>query len=121
MMGWGGGSWLGPFGMFFWFLLLILIIAAAVWFLRRNDRSGGERPPAVRRPLALDVLEERYARGENNRDEYLQKKHDLTGWHFGCSLKNGGHAKRHHHRRGDASVQLFDVAVRPSFHRPSRT
>jgi hypothetical protein len=19
MMGWGGGSWLGPFGMFFWF------------------------------------------------------------------------------------------------------
>jgi uncharacterized membrane protein len=50
MMGWGGGSWLGPFGMFLWLLFLILIIAAVVWFLRRNDRSGGERPPAVHRP-----------------------------------------------------------------------
>jgi putative membrane protein len=64
--------------MFFLFLLLILIIAAVVWFLRRNDRSGGERPPAVGRPPALDVLEERYARGEIERDEYLQKKRDLT-------------------------------------------
>jgi putative membrane protein len=78
MMGWGGGSWLGPFGMFLWLLFLILVIAAVVWFFRRPDRSGGERPPVVRRPPALDVIEERYARGEIDRDEYLQKKHDLT-------------------------------------------
>lgn len=79
MMGWGGGNWLGPFSMFFWLLILALLIAAAVWFFRRNDRSGGEATPSIRRPSALDVLEERYARGEIDRDEYLQKKRDLTG------------------------------------------
>lgn len=79
MMGWGGGNWLGPFGMLFWFLILALLIAAVVWLFRRNDRSSGERPPLSRHPPALDVLEERYARGEIDRDEYLQKKRDLTG------------------------------------------
>jgi uncharacterized membrane protein len=28
---------------------------------------------------ALDVLEQRYARGEIGRDEYLQKKNDILG------------------------------------------
>ena len=31
------------------------------------------------RSAGLDVLEQRYARGEINRDEYLQKKQDLVG------------------------------------------
>jgi putative membrane protein len=79
MMGWGGGSWPGAFGMFFWFLILALLIAAVVWFFRRNDRSSGERRNADGHSSALDVLEERYARGEIDRDEYLQKKRDLTG------------------------------------------
>jgi putative membrane protein len=30
-----------------------------------------------RRSPGLDVLEERYARGEINRDEYLEKKRDI--------------------------------------------
>jgi putative membrane protein len=34
---------------------------------------------AVARSPGLDVLEQRYARGEINRDEYLQKKQDLVG------------------------------------------
>ena len=32
-----------------------------------------------RRSSALDLVEERYARGEINRDEYLEKKRDITG------------------------------------------
>lgn len=76
-MMWGGGSWLGPFGMFLWLLFLVLLIVAVVWIFRRPDRGRGERPDAGR-PPALDVLEERYARGEIDRDEYLQKKRDLT-------------------------------------------
>ena len=31
------------------------------------------------RSLGLDLLEERYANGEIERDEYLQKKRDLGG------------------------------------------
>lgn len=75
MSDWGGG-WLGPLNMLFWPLLLVLVIAAVVWFVRSAGRSN---PPAERRPSALDVLEERYARGEIGRDEYLQKKRDILG------------------------------------------
>jgi len=34
--------------------------------------------PSRRHSPGLDVLEERYARGEIDRDEYLQKKKDLS-------------------------------------------
>ena len=33
----------------------------------------------MRRSTALDVLEERYAKGEIQREEYLEKKKDITG------------------------------------------
>ena len=45
----------------------------------RNTTDWGEHPRNGRRQPGLDVLEERYARGEINRDEYLQKKKDITG------------------------------------------
>jgi uncharacterized membrane protein len=32
-----------------------------------------------RRPTGLDVLAERYARGEIGRDEFLDKKRDIEG------------------------------------------
>jgi uncharacterized membrane protein len=38
---------------------------------------GLRRPVAAARPNGLDLLEHRYARGEVNREEYLQKKGDL--------------------------------------------
>ena len=40
---------------------------------------GGTRGESARRSPALDLLEERYARGEINREEYLQKKGDILG------------------------------------------
>jgi putative membrane protein len=43
-----------------------------VWFVRSQPLPGGKR-----RSTGLDLLEERYARGEISREEYLQKKHDL--------------------------------------------
>jgi putative membrane protein len=76
MMGWGyGGS--GGFGMIIWVIILIAIVAGVVWLVRGGAASGMQ-PPA-RRSAGLEVLEERYARGEINRDEYLQKKRDLGG------------------------------------------
>jgi putative membrane protein len=78
MMGpWGGGLGTGFFGMFIWLVVIVLVVAVVVWLMR----SAGSRRPAQleRRSSGLDVLEERYARGEINRDEYLQKKRDITG------------------------------------------
>lgn len=77
-MGSWGGVWWGPFGMIIWLLLLVVIVVAVIWLVRSTTQGGGREPPP-RRSAGLDVLEERYARGEVDRDEYLQKKRDLTG------------------------------------------
>ncbi len=78
MGGWGGG-WTGWFGMFLGLIFLIALIALAVWFFRVPRWPGGQAPVADRGSSALTILEERYARGEIDRDEFLKKKQDLRG------------------------------------------
>lgn len=73
--GWGGMGGGMLFGGFFWILLIVLIIAGVVWF----SRSGRDVPDGGHRPSGLDVLNERYARGELDREEYLQRKRDILG------------------------------------------
>jgi putative membrane protein len=79
MDGWGGHGVFGPFGMIIWLVILIAVIAAVIWALRSLSSTGIQAPASGRHSPSLDVLEERYARGEINRDEYLQKKRDITG------------------------------------------
>jgi putative membrane protein len=77
MMGYGGYGIGG--GMFFGGILWIVFLAAIAYFLiklLRGDVHEGFR--SNRRPAALDVLEERYARGEIGRDEFLEKKADIS-------------------------------------------
>jgi putative membrane protein len=81
--------WLWPLWLFFPFhglLTLIFVIAILSLIFRRRYyyynhpywwHSG--LPPSNSRSEALAILEGRYARGEIQRDEYLQKKHDLGG------------------------------------------
>lgn len=76
MYGWGGGYW--GLGMFVWPVILIAIVLLVVWALR-SPRTPDVAAGTPRRSPGLDVLEERYARGEIGRDEYLQKKTDLGG------------------------------------------
>jgi uncharacterized membrane protein len=100
----GGG---GTVGMVLMAILWIAVIAALVLGIRalilhsRRNRisaptgttgvgaplpvgpSSGETPtgtaaaPAAATPTLLAILEERYARGEIDRDEFLQRKQDL--------------------------------------------
>jgi putative membrane protein len=63
-------------GFLFWFAILAAIIAALMWFLR--SQHGSRASLLERRSDSLQILEERYARGEIDRDEYLQKKRDLS-------------------------------------------
>jgi putative membrane protein len=78
---WGmmGGSFggAGGFNMVFWVLALLLLAGGVFWFMRSSPSIGLGRNAAAARPGGLDVLEQRYARGEVNREEYLQKKGDL--------------------------------------------
>ena len=74
MGGWGYG-W-GVAHMIIWVVIVIAIIVGIVWLVRSLSAKDDRVLP--RRRAGLDVLEERYARGEINRDEYLEKKRDLN-------------------------------------------
>lgn len=64
--GWGG---MGAGMLLFW-VLLGLAFALLVRYT-----MGGAKPDKS----ALDILKERYARGEIGREEFEQKKRDLEG------------------------------------------
>ncbi len=76
MMG-GYGYGYGLIHMVFWVVILVAIVVGIIWLVR--SLAGGGHGPHTRRSVGLDVLEERYARGEIKRDEYLQKKKDIGG------------------------------------------
>jgi putative membrane protein len=79
MMGnWGYGYGYGPIHMIVWVVIIIAVIALCAWMMRSVCMPGMRRH-AMSRSAGLDVLEQRYARGEINRDEYLQKKQDIVG------------------------------------------
>jgi putative membrane protein len=60
-------------------LFLAGLIAVVVLLVRSAAGAGGIQPPVQRRSPGLDALEERYARGDINREEYLQKRRDILG------------------------------------------
>jgi putative membrane protein len=72
MDGWGGG-----FNMIVWPLIIVVLVVGVIWFMRSPSYSRAGRPE--QRSLGLDILKERYARGEINRDEFLQKKQEISG------------------------------------------
>jgi putative membrane protein len=63
---------LGPLWMVLWLVLLVMIVVAVIrWFGAPGD---GERSARS----ARDILDERYARGEIDRDEYMKRKQDIA-------------------------------------------
>jgi putative membrane protein len=72
---WGGAwSWLGPLMMLvFWVLAIggIVIILRAWWQPPSRPLQGGDS--------ALDILRERYARGELSREQFEEMRRDLSG------------------------------------------
>lgn len=76
MMGWTDGyGWMGPgwiIMIIFWVLVIAGGIALVRWFGMR-DRGSGD----TSRRTPLEILQERYARGEIEREEYEQKRRDL--------------------------------------------
>jgi putative membrane protein len=66
------------FAVLFKGLLALIVIGFVVWLIARAASSPSTAPRAPR-SASLDILEQRYARGEIQRDEYLEKKRDLAG------------------------------------------
>ncbi len=72
--GFGGGA-MGIGMLLFWGLLIALIVALARGF-GSTSRHG---EPAPREKTALDILGERFARGEIDSEEFEQKRRTLQG------------------------------------------
>ena len=68
-MGWGYG---GPFMILVWIAIIVAIVLAAKSIFGDSSRSG----PSAKKS-ALDMLKERYARGEIDKEEFERKKRDL--------------------------------------------
>lgn len=54
------------------------LIALVIWLLRSLGRRDAPDADLRRQPNALDLLQERYARGEIDKQEYEERKRDLT-------------------------------------------
>lgn len=65
--GWGMSfGWI--FMLLFWVLVILGIVAIVRWLSGSNS---------TRQKTALEILQERYARGEIDQQEYQQKRRDL--------------------------------------------
>lgn len=74
---WSDGWW-WVFGalhmLLFWGVLIFVIVALVRWMSGMPGAGAGGRSEG----RALEILKERYARGEINKEEFEQKKRDLV-------------------------------------------
>lgn len=66
-MGWGMG--------FFWFVGIAILILI-IWTAIKGINSGNSN--RVEKKSALDILKERYAQSEINKEEFEEKKNIIT-------------------------------------------
>lgn len=95
--GWAGWGWIGTIVMIVFWVAVIVGIVYLIRAVAKRPAAGqgqpgpgggpGAQPPAragqpghgtPEKPEPLRILEERYARGEIDREEFLQRKADLT-------------------------------------------
>jgi putative membrane protein len=65
---WGLGMML--FMLLFWGLIIVGVVLGIRWLLNQGKESRSDS--------ALEILRQRYARGEINKEEFEEKKRDLT-------------------------------------------
>ncbi|HZR45696.1 MAG TPA: SHOCT domain-containing protein [Candidatus Manganitrophaceae bacterium] len=75
------GEMMGP-GMFFWGLIwlffLIFMIVGGIWIIQGAVRQRDLPKEGGSSDRAVEILRERYARGEINKEEFEERKRDLA-------------------------------------------
>lgn len=69
-----GGGW--GFGILFWIVIAAMVVLAIGWAVwqrteRPHDGSASRETP-------MEILQRRYARGDMSKEEYEQKRRDLS-------------------------------------------
>jgi putative membrane protein len=79
MGGWGGmgyGGFGGIFMIVFWILIIVGLVFLIRWLIQSTSR--GKTSAGGSSTRALDILKERYARGEIDKNQFESMKRDLT-------------------------------------------
>ena len=72
MGGFGGHGW----GMGFGWIIGLLLLAAIIWIIVKSVNQNSNAHNSVSKS-AIDILKERYARGEIGKEEFEEKKKDI--------------------------------------------
>ncbi|MBI1736539.1 MAG: SHOCT domain-containing protein [Candidatus Rokubacteria bacterium] len=73
---WGAGGIVMMLGMLlFWAAVIAALVVGVRWLVREGRDAREPRQPAP--DSALQILRERYARGDISREEFEQRKRDL--------------------------------------------
>ena len=70
--GWGMG-----FGMAWWWIIGLIVIVIIIWLVMKAVTQNKHSNHSNKNKSALDILEERYARGEIDREEFEERKKGL--------------------------------------------
>ena len=73
---WGSGGWMWG-GMYMWVIMFLLVVLG-VYALSKSSKSankGASDPTSVHTPL--EILNERFAKGEIDKDDYESRKNAL--------------------------------------------
>ena len=73
-MMWGDHLMFGGFMWIFWVLVIVGLVFLIKWLVQQSQPTETKH-----RETPLEILKKRYARGEIDKEEFEQKKKDLTG------------------------------------------
>ena len=76
-MMWDGGPWmmLGPLMMIVFIAVIVAVVVLVIRIFSGHTGRGAQQDPAADRPL--DILRERYARGEIDESEFEERRRVL--------------------------------------------
>ncbi len=75
--GYEGHGWGMGWGMGWWWIIGLIIVVAIVWMVVKGMNQTRNSNSQAGHKSSLDILKDRYARGEITKQEFDERKKDL--------------------------------------------